>query len=137
VISGVVGLVLGWAIRPFCLRYGYLEPDVSYTSIGALFFVAAVIGGSAWITWRTVRRNRSDLAHHQAVNRLVLGKACALAGALILGGYLGYALAQVGVSDPASDARQWRSLAAAVGALGITVTALLLEHACRVPHDEE
>ena len=37
------------------------------------------------------------------MNRLVLGKACALVGALALGGYLGYAVAQLGVADPAAD----------------------------------
>ena len=36
---------------------------------------------------------------HQAVNRLVLAKACALAGALVAGGYLGYALSWVGLTD--------------------------------------
>ena len=41
------------------LRFGYAEPDVSFTSIGALFFVAAIIGGTAYVTRRTVRRNRS------------------------------------------------------------------------------
>ena len=43
-VSGVIGLVLGWAIRPLCLRFDYTEPNVSFTSIGALFFVAAIIG---------------------------------------------------------------------------------------------
>ena len=82
----------------------------------ALFFVAAVVGGTAYVTRRTVRRDRFDLAHHQAVNRLVLGKACALVGALVVGGYLGYALAQLGVDEPAADVRLWRSLLAALAA---------------------
>ena len=137
VVAGVLGLVLGWSIRPLCLRLGYAEPNVSITAIAGLFFVAAIIGGTAYVTRRTVRRNRFDLAHHQAVNRLVLGKACALAGALVLGGYVGYAVAQIGVSDSASDVRLWRALLAAVAALGVTVAALLLEHACRVPHDDD
>jgi hypothetical protein len=137
VVSGVIGLVLGWSIRPLALRLDYAEPNVSYTSIGAFFFVAAIIGATAYVTRRTVRRNRLDLAHHQAVNRLVLGKACALVGALALGGYLGYAVAQLGVANPASDTRLWHALLAALGALSATVAALLLEHACRVPDDDE
>jgi Protein of unknown function (DUF3180) len=136
VVAGVIGLVLGWSIRPLALRFDYPEPNVSFTAIGALFFVAAIIGATAYATRRTVRRNRLDLAHHQAVNRLVLGKACALVGALILGGYLGYAVAQLGVANPASDTRLWRALLAALGALAATVAALLLEHACRVPDDD-
>ena len=137
VIAGVIGLVLGWAVRPLSLRLGFAEPNVSFTAIFGLFFVAAIIGGTAYVTRRTVRRNRFDLAHHQAVNRLVLGKACALAGGLVLGGYVGYALAQLGVGDAASDIRLWHSLLAALGALSVTVTALLLELACRVPDPDD
>jgi hypothetical protein len=133
VVAGVLGLVLGWAIRPISLRLDQPEPNVSLTSIAALVFVAATIGATAYLTRRTVRRNRADLAHHAAVNRLVLGKACALVGALALGGYVGYAVAQLGVSNPAADTRFWRSLLAALGSLALMVTALLLEQACRVP----
>ena len=137
VVSGVIGLVLGWAVRPLSLWLDYPEPNVSLTSIGALVFVAATVGATAYVTRRTVRRNRHDLAHHAAVNRLVLGKACALVGALALGGYVGYAVAQLGVSNPAADARFWRSLLAALGSLAVMVTALLLEQACRVPKGDK
>ncbi len=137
VAAGVVGLVVGWAIRPVALQTGLAEPRVSLTAIAVLFVVAALLGGTAFVTRRTVRRSRFDLPHHQAVNRLVLGKACALAGALVLGGYLGYALAQLGVTSPAADTRLWRSLVAAAGALLLMVTALLLELACRVPKQDE
>ena len=99
--------------------------------------MAAIIGATAYATRRTVRRNRHDLAHHQAVNRLVLGKACALVGALALGGYVGYAVAQLGVANPASDTRLWHSLLAALGALAVMVAALLLELACRVPKGDD
>jgi len=112
---------------------GYAEPDISLLSVGLLFFAAAIIGGSAYVTRRTVQRERATLAHHQAVNRLVLGKACAMVGALLTGGYLGYAVAQLGVGDPASAARLWRSSVAALGAVAVTTAALLLELACRVP----
>jgi hypothetical protein len=137
VVAGVVGMVVGWSVRPLALRFDYAEPNISFTSIGAFFFVAAIIGATAYVTRRTVRRNRHDLAPHQAVNRLVLGKACALVGSLALGGYVGYALAQLGVANPASDERLWHALLAALGALCATVAALLLEHACRVPNEDE
>jgi hypothetical protein len=133
----VVGHVVGWAGRTLSIRLGYVEPDVPLASILLLVFVAAIVGGSAYLTRRTVQRHRGALQHHQAVNRLVLGKACALVGALLTGGYLGYALAQLGVGDPASDARLWRSALAALGAGGVTAAALLLELACRVPRDPE
>jgi Protein of unknown function (DUF3180) len=134
--AGVLGLVLGWAVRPLCLRMGYAEPDISLLTIGLLFFAAAIIGGSAYLTRRTVLRDRFSLVPHQAVNRLVLGKACALVGALLTGGYVGYAVAQLGVGDPAAATRLWRSGVAALGAAAVTVAALLLERACRVPDDQ-
>ncbi len=137
VMLGVLGLVAGWALRPVSLRLGRIEPNVSVLSIFLAFFVAAIIGGSAYLTRRTVRRNRASLAHHQAVNRLVLGKACALVGALVTGCYLGYALAQLGVGEPASVTRLWRSLIAALGTGLATAAALLLEQACRVPRDRD
>jgi len=133
--SGVLGLLVGWAVRPLCLRFGYAEPDISLVTASVLFFAAAIVGGSAYLTRRTVVRDRFALLPHQAVNRLVLGKACAVVGALLVGGYLGYALSQLGVGDPASAARLWRSVVSALGALAVTVAALLLERACRVPGD--
>jgi hypothetical protein len=133
VAFGVVGLVLGWALRPVALRLGYVEPAVPLASAALLAFVAAVIGYAAWSTRRLVRRHRQDLPHHQAVNRLVLGKACALAGALVGGGYWGYALAQVGVGDPLAGTRLWHSALAGVTGIAVMVASLLLEHACRVP----
>ncbi len=137
VAAGVPGLVLGWAVRPLSLRLGYVEPGISLLSIGLLFFSAAIIGGSAYLTRRTVQRDRFALAPHQAVNRLVLAKACAVVGALLTGCYLGYALAQLGVGDPASVTRLWRACAAGLGAAAVTTAALLLEQACRVPRPRE
>jgi hypothetical protein len=137
VAFGVVGLVGGWSLHPLSLRLGFVEPSVPVAAIGALFFVAALVGGSAYLTRRVVRGNRGALEHHQAVNRLVLGKACALAGALVAGGYLGFALAQLGVEGPAAEARLWRSLVAGAGGLSVCGAALLLELACRVPPRDE
>ena len=137
VVAGVLGLVLGWAVRPISLQMGFAEPDVSLLTIGLLLFAAAIIGITAYATRRTVQRNRFDLAPHQAVNRLALGKACAIAGAFLVGAYLGYALAQLGVGDPSSTTRLWRSCLAALAAGVVMGTALLLELACRVPRPRE
>lgn len=134
---GLLGLVLGWAVRPLALRLGYVEPDVRWSSIALLLVVATIVGLTAVLTRSVVRRDRSALAHHQAVNRLALGKACALVGALLAGGYLGYAMAQLGVGGPAATLRLWRSGLAAAGALLISGSGLLLELACRVPREDD
>ena len=123
-------------MRPLSFRLQYAEPDVTWSTIGLLGFVALIVGSAAYLTRRTVRRDRSSLPHHQAVNRLVLGKAVALVGALFTGGYLGYALAQVGAAEPAADSRLWHSLVAAGVSVLVGAAALFLEHACRVPPED-
>ncbi|HET8605361.1 MAG TPA: DUF3180 family protein [Marmoricola sp.] len=135
---GVAGLVCGWAVRPVSLSLGATEPDVTWLAIGLIFFMAAALGGAAYLTWRTLHRQRGRLPAHRAVNRLVLGKACALAGAAIAGGYFGYALAQLGVTaSDVADTRLWHSVVAGVGGLLVMAAALLLERACRVRDEEE
>ena len=131
--SGVIGLLLGWGIRPLALRLGWIEPSVSWSVIFLVGFVALIVGASAWLTRRTLRRDRLALSAEQAVNRLVLGKACALVGAFFLGAFVGYAIAQLGVADVAAGPRMLRSPVAAAGSALMMVFALLLERACRVP----
>ena len=77
------------------------------------------------------------LEPHQAVNRLVLARACALVGALVAGGYFGYALSWVGVDTELGDQRMWRSVVAGLAGVAIVITALLLERACRVRSDDD
>lgn len=137
VAFGVVGLVGGWSLRTLSLRLDRPEPQVSFTAIGLLVFLAAIVAGAAYLTRRTVQTRRGDLLPHQAVNRLALAKACALGGALVAGGYFGYALAQLGVDDPRAMTRLWRSLGAGVAGVMLTGAALALEQACRVPRDDD
>jgi hypothetical protein len=104
---GVAGLAIGWLVHPVTERVN----DA---------------------TWRSVHVRRERLEPHRAVNRLVLARACALAGALVGAGYLGYALSWLGSGAELADDRMVRSAVAAVGGLATVVTALLLERACRV-----
>ncbi len=70
------------------------------------------------------------------MNRLVLAKACALAGALFAGGYLGYAVSWIGLTDAAlARERVLHSLLAGAAGILLVVGSLLLERACRVRQD--
>jgi hypothetical protein len=71
------------------------------------------------------------------VNRLLLARSCALVGALVAGGYLGYAVSWVGVDSALAGQRGWRSVACGVAGVLIVVGALLLERACRVRSEDE
>jgi lysylphosphatidylglycerol synthetase-like protein (DUF2156 family) len=128
----VAGLVLGWLWHPIAERATGTAPVVSWAQPAALWLVAGAIGITALQTHRAVQVRRERLEPHRAVNRLVLSRAGALVGALVAGGYAGYAVSWVG--DPAELAEQriLRSVVAVVAGVAIVVTALLLERACRV-----
>ena len=131
----VVGLVGGWALHPLAERFRDTAPIVTWAQPLALVLVAAILGATAYGTWRTVHVHRERLEPHQAVNRLVLARACVLVGALVAGGYFGYALSWVGVDTELGDQRMWRSVLAGLAGVAIVATALLLERACRVRSD--
>jgi MFS family permease len=126
----IAGLVGGWLLRRFSF-----EPLISWVQPGVLFFVAALVAGTAWVTRRQVHR-RLLLEPHRAVNRLVLAKACALAGALVAGGYAGYAISWLGAGASMAGERMLRAGLAAVGSALLVGAALALERACRVPTDD-
>ncbi len=132
VCCGLVGLAAGWAVRPVCLRAGWVVPDVSWLAVTVVYFVAAVVAGTAYVTWRTLHRDRRRLPAHQAVNRLVLGKASAVVGAAVAGGYLGYAIAHVGIDSPSAAGQVARAGLAALGGVLLLLAGLVLERACRV-----
>jgi MFS family permease len=134
---GVAGLVGGWLLHAYADRSMDAAPIVTWAQPLALFLVAAILGVTARATWRTVQVRRERLLPHQAVNRLVLARACAYVGALVAGGYLGYALSWVGVTAELAEQRAVRSLVAALGGACVVGTALLLERACRVRKDPD
>jgi hypothetical protein len=136
-VWAVAGLVLGWLWKPVAERLNDTAPVVSWAQPAALWLVAGVM----WITWwqtnRAVQVRHERLEPHRAVNRLVLARAGALVGALVAGGYAGYAVSWIG--DPAELAGQRivRSLVAVAAGVVIVVGALLLERACRVVQKDE
>ena len=131
------GLVLGWLWRRVAEELNGTAPLVSWAQPGALWLVAAAIGITWWQTHRAVQVRRERLEPHRAVNRLVLARAAALVGALVAGGYAGYALSWVG--DPAELAGQriLRSAVAVLAGIAMVVFALLLERACQVRRDRD
>jgi hypothetical protein len=129
----VLGLVIGWALRPLAIRLNGVAPTVGWLPVLTLLFVAVVIGSVAWSTYRSIHRRHETLQPHHAVNRLVLAKACALAGALVAGGYFGYALSWLGLTDvELARQRVVRALVGGGSGVALVIGSLLLERACRV-----
>jgi hypothetical protein len=133
VVWGLLGLVLGWLLRPVSIAVAGSAPTVPWLPILALLLVAVIVGSVAWSTFRTVHRRAQRIAPHMAVNRLVLAKSCALVGALAAGGYFGYALSWWGIAEASlSQERMNRSLVGGLVGIAVMATSLALERACRV-----
>lgn len=133
VCFGLTGLVLGWLLRPVSIGVNGVAPTVGWLPVGALFFVALIVGWVAWSTYRSLHRRNERIEPHRAVNRLVLAKSCALAGAVVAGGYLGYALSWAGIAEAElASQRMTRSLLGGLAGVLVVVGSLLLERACRV-----
>jgi sulfite exporter TauE/SafE len=89
-------------------------------------------------TYRTLHRERRVMDVQRAVRFLLLAKASALVGAIVAGGYLGFALDFVGqLNVTLPEQRVIRSVCAAISAVLLVVGGLLLERACRVPKDKD
>ena len=132
---GVAGLVGGWLVRPVSESVRGSGLVVSWVQPAALLLVSVTVGTIAWHTWRALHVRGERLEPHHAVNRLVLGRASALVGALAAGGYTGYAISWIGSEAELADQRLLRSAVAAVCGLLVCVGGLLLERACRVRKD--
>ncbi len=134
----IVGALLGGLVPPLVERAGGTVPSVSWTSVLALCFLAAVLVGLAATTYRTLHRSRRRLDGNRAVNLLVLGKASALAGAVFSGGYLAFALTYAGETEVALPRERFvHGLLAAFASAAVVVGGVLLERACRVPDDDD
>ncbi|RNL62224.1 DUF3180 domain-containing protein [Nocardioides marmoriginsengisoli] len=133
VVLGSIGLVAGWAARGIAIRNGSPTPVISWTAVAVVWFVMAVTAGTAYLTWRTVHRERRRLTAQQGVRRLALGKTIDRLAALALGGSIGMLISTIGASGNGADVLALRAIAAAVGAAAAVAAGLLLEHACRVP----
>lgn len=136
VLVGVLGLIGGWSLRPLFQWLGGSPPLVSWVQVGALYFVAAVLAVTAWQTKRALSRPLG-MEPNRAVNRLVLAKACVLVGAVVAGGYGGYALTWIASEAALAEQRILRSGLGALAGLLMLLAAVWLERACRVRDDDD
>lgn len=137
-VAFALGALAGYALVVVAETISDTVPVVQWTSIAALVAVAGVVGGLAWTTYRTVQRDRGRIDSQRAVNLLLLGKASALVGAVIAGGYLGFGVHFIDDLDAQLPReRVLRCAVAAVIGVTIGICGLLLERACRVPPVDE
>jgi ABC-type Fe3+-siderophore transport system permease subunit len=138
VVAALFGGLAGWLLAVSTEALNVVPPSIPWSAPIGLFVVGALVGAIAWSTHQQIQVRRERMEPSRAVAFLVLGKASALGGALVAGGYLGYALSFVGRFEADGPReRVIRSLVAVVGGIGLGVAGLLLERACRVPFDED
>ncbi len=138
VVAALFGGLAGWLLAVTTGALNVVPPSIPWSAPIGLFVVAALVGAIAWSTHQQIQVRRERMEPQRAVAFLVLGKASALGGALVAGGYLGYALSFVGrFQAEGPRERVVRSLVAVVAGIGLGVAGLLLERACRVPFDED
>lgn len=136
-VAALAGGLAGWLIAALPQSFGADPPLVPWTGPIALGLIAAVVGFLAWSTYARIHRRRERIDAQRAVGLLVLGKATALAGAMITAGYAVFGASfATSLSAPLPRERFTHSAVAVVTGIGVAVAGLLLERACRVPSDE-
>lgn len=134
VVAALFGGLAGWLLVVIANAFDATPPEVPWTAPVGLVLVAALVGALAYTTHQRIQVRRERMEPSRAVALLVLGKASALAGALVAGGYLAYALTFLDRLDAAGPRdRVIRSAVAVVAGLVVCGVGLLLERACRVP----
>ena len=137
-VAAVFGALAGWLVVVTANAFDLIPPRVPWSAPIGLVVFAALVGALAWSTHQRIQVRRERMEPQRAVAFLVLGKASALAGALVAGGYLGFAvnfLTRLDASTPRD--RVVRSAVAVVAGLALTAGGLLLERACKVPGSDD
>lgn len=99
---------------------------------------AAVLVCIAYVLHLRLQIQRLRIPDRQAVAWLALGKAAAVVGALMAGGYFGFAVRFVAdLSIDAPRERVIRSAVAIIGGVAIMLASLRIERACLVPDDHD
>ena len=138
VVAAVVGALAAWLLVVAANALGMIPPQVPWTASAAVGIIALLVGGLAYSTWQRIQVRRERVEAQRAVSYLVLGKACALAGSMVAGGYLLYALMFVSrwEADAPRD-RVIRAGLAVVAGIAMMLAGLWLERACRVPRRDD
>jgi H+/Cl- antiporter ClcA len=138
VVAAIFGGLAGWLLVVTANAFDLIPPEVPWTAPIGLILVAALVGALAYVTHQKIQVRRERMDPQRAVAFLVLGKASALAGALVAGGYFGFALMFLTRLDAAAPRdRVIRSAVAIVAGVALCVMGLLLERACKVPSEPD
>jgi H+/Cl- antiporter ClcA len=138
VVAALFGGLAGWLLVVTANAFDLIPPEVPWTAPIGLILVAALVGALAYVTHQKIQVRHERMDPQRAVAFLVLGKASALAGALVAGGYFGFGLMFLTRLDAAAPRdRVIRSAVAIVAGIVLCIMGLLLERACKVPEEPD
>ncbi|MDR2454916.1 MAG: DUF3180 domain-containing protein [Bifidobacteriaceae bacterium] len=108
--------------------------DVPWAVAALLIALAAGILLAAWPVRQYAKGNRRRIDPLRAATILALAKSCSLAGAALLGLYLGMALVEaLSLHSALAWTRLWQEAAAALAALALSAAGRIAEWFCRLP----
>ena len=137
-VMGGTGLVAGRLLPTVIEAFDGTAPRVGWSASLTLLLGSVVLGGFAWNTWQSLHKRHERMTSDHGIKMLALSKASALVGALVSGGYLGYALAFADSLNTALGQERFvHSGIAGIAGLLVMVAGLLLERALRVPGGED
>jgi hypothetical protein len=133
-VSAVFGALAGWLIVVVANATDMVPPRVPWTAPVGLILITALVAVLAYTTHQRIQVQRVRVDPDRAVAFLVLGKASALGGAVVAGGYLAFALMFVAhlEAEAPRDRVIKSAIAVAVG-IALSYAGLRLERACKVP----
>ncbi len=137
-VAALFGGLAGWLIVVTANALGSLPPQVPWTAPVGLILITVLVAVLAYTTHQRIQVRRERVEPQRAVAFLVFGKASALAGAIVAGGYLGFALMFVARFEAeAPRDRVIRSAIAVVAGIALSIAGLRLERACKVPGPDD
>ena len=132
-----ISAMVGWGGSTLALRGGASPVLVPWTTLIVGIVLGGVVLAAGWAV-RQVRLGRRRMDPTRAVRTAVLGQACAYAGALLAGGYGGYALTLL--PDWSHTPRREAAIAAGLAALGgavMVAAGVIAERWCRIGPDDD
>ncbi|MDR1238040.1 MAG: DUF3180 domain-containing protein [Propionibacteriaceae bacterium] len=130
--AAVLGAGIVWVWLQACWSWGWQTPR--FPIAAALVFVVIAVAGLLLIIF--VRRRVRNIRQH-APSLLALGKALALAGGVLAGGYLVLLVANLRLAAAIPRETFAAALTSLIAAILCIISGYLLQLACRIPPEED
>lgn len=137
-LLAIAGFVVGFLMELYAASRGavLIIPPLSF-SLTLVVVAGIVVGFAVPIHRRVTGASERRIDPFQATRVVSLAKASSLAGALLAGVGLGMLLFLLSRSTLPGIASLWLAVAAAVGAVVLTVAGLVAERLCTLPKDDD